>query len=64
MFTRQVSARQTVKRNNRGPVYSPLACTDDGEVAVLSSRTAFPAGGVSNDDPHQAENEPLLEHCT
>ncbi|CAG9133205.1 unnamed protein product [Plutella xylostella] len=40
----------------KGVVYSPLACADDADVAVLTSRTAFPT--------KDGEEESLLEHCT
>ncbi|KAM3965420.1 furin-like protease 2 isoform 1-T2 [Aphomia sociella] len=49
-------------RSGRGAVYSPLACSDDGEIAVLHAHTAFPAREPQTDPKEEHEKEPLLEH--
>lgn len=55
---------QKPKRSrDRGVVYSPLACTDEGD-AGLTSRTAFPARMKETEISTECEHEPLLEHST
>lgn len=55
--------QQPKRTRDRGVVYSPLACTDDGDVAVLTSRTAFPTRERET-ERGECEHEPLLEHST
>ncbi|XP_047506706.1 furin-like protease 2 [Pieris napi] len=58
---------QWTKRQRRdskqGAIYSPLACSDDGDVTVFASRTAVP---VCERDSEclDHEHESLLEHST
>ncbi|CAH2216138.1 jg22268 [Pararge aegeria aegeria] len=54
-------SRKQPEVRSHGAIYSPLACNDEGEVAVLGSRTTFLA---SEGEPERNEHEPLLEHST
>ncbi|CAH0718190.1 unnamed protein product, partial [Brenthis ino] len=45
----------------KGPLYSPLACTDD-DVTVLGTHTNFPV--YEQTDKHTQESEPFLKHST
>ncbi|XP_034833385.1 furin-like protease 2 isoform X2 [Maniola hyperantus] len=54
-------SRQKPQVRSKGAIYSPLACNDERDVAVLGSRTTFLA---SDGEPERNEHEPLLEHST
>ncbi|XP_047532266.1 furin-like protease 2 isoform X1 [Vanessa atalanta] len=56
IVTQQMRRSQQPQSRSKGAYYSPLACTDEGDVTVLGSRTTFPVS--------EYEQEPLLEHST
>ncbi|XP_063830138.1 furin-like protease 2 isoform X3 [Ostrinia nubilalis] len=56
LFVLQMRTPRQPKSRSRGVVYSPLACTDEGDVAFLATTCPTKSPGP--------EQKPLLEHST